>query len=279
MAKTNVAKMIESFRYYPVESVFVVLTRDNKSYVDRQKITKQVLVKTDGLPQLDNLQEMIGQLWGKGYMIRTVTWANSEWIVVADDAEDKKLQHLFVSTDKPEKEINEAIANNRPIHFIGFCHSHWVLLVEQKPAQETVIQKLKIFPEDIDIVTECEQIWEEGLVVSHLARGSGSWILIATQNPNFFMHWVQEATLLKRYNWNKQLLDNSGTSDPNKIKNLHILELGEDRGIMINWVLNLPKNVAWNVPSILLSQTMPLSKWNELGGRHYKDGEFYVQKS
>jgi len=157
-------------------------------------------------------------------------------------------------------------------------HSHWILLVEQKPRQDKYLQKLKTFRDGTDIVIECDKIWREGLIISHLAYGNGDWIIIITEKPDLYMHWVQEVVLIKRLNWHKQLFENTGTSDPSKIKNFHVFELCDDHGILLNWVKS-PKNVAWDVPTILLTQTMPISKWNELGGKLYKDGQFYVQKS
>jgi len=254
----------------------MVLTRTNKAW--GHQVNSQVLAKTTSLQQLDGITKMINTLWEKGFMVRVVTFANSEWIVVADETEEKKLQQIFFDDKIPEKQISDAIINNKPIQFLGFCTSHWVLLTEQKPHQEKYTQIAKIFPDGTDMVTECDKIWKEGLVVTHLAFGNGAWILVAGEKPNFFLHWVQEVVLVDKENWNKRLLDNTGTKDPKKIKNLHAFDFGETYALLINWVLDLSKNVPWNVPTISLSHTMPNAKWNELGGRIYKDGQFFVQK-
>jgi len=178
----------------------------------------------------------------------------------------------------PEAEIREAINNNAVIHFLGFSHSHWVLVTEQKPRQQKFVQHLTIIPDGADMVLEIEKVWKANLVVLHLATGNGHWILITGEKTDIHLHWTQEVVLLNRQNWNKQLLDNTGLKDPTKIKNLFIFEMSESYGILINWVLQLPKNVVWDVPTIFLSQTIPLSKWNELGGRMYQNGQFFLQK-
>jgi len=236
-----------------------------------------IIAKTSSISQLHEIQELIKTLWDIGFSIRTVSHANSEWIVVADEPETKVIQQLFISVAIPEKEISDAIANNKAIQFLGFCNSYWILLIEQKPRPEKFYQKLKTFRDGADIVIECERIWAEGLVVSHLAAGNGDWIIIASDKSDPYMHWTQEAVLIKRPNWSKQLFENTGASNPSKIKNLLSFELCDDHGILLNWVKS-QKNVVWDVPTILLTQTMPISKWNELGGKLYKDGQFYTQQ-
>jgi hypothetical protein len=272
--------VVDVFRYFPREAVYMVLTRKNKNLDTPVAVQKQALIKTSGITQIEGVQELVQLLWERGFMIRGVTWVNSDWIVIADWVDEKKLQNIYFDEDVPRTQINEAIENNKLISFITYCNDMWVILIEQKPRSEPYFQKFLWFRDGTDMVEECEKVWKQGLVVFHLVYGNGAWVMIIGQHPNFYMHWRQEAILLskEKNQWLQKLMDNTGTKDPKKIKNLYILESCGDHFIAIQWVLDKSMNMEWNIPTIYITQILPSAKWTELGGRTYRDGNFYAEK-